>query len=210
MFIANLAAFTGWNWLNPEGRAALPTAAVDSVVWWATHVFVDGKFYTATAAAARYRAHPPDADLVRRHPGALRPLRLRDAPVPEPVRPEPTFGTGGWRDLILFDLVGALYRYGDLAWTGRFFKVLGIFLLGLWTGRRLYGIGMGLWQRVGPLVWTGIGLVLFAGQVAASAWWLRRFRYGPMEWLWRRLTYGQPLPMRAPTTSPAERRSTLP
>ncbi|MEW6252725.1 MAG: DUF418 domain-containing protein, partial [Planctomycetota bacterium] len=27
-------------------------------------------------------------------------------------------------------------------------------------------------------------------------WWLRRFRFGPLEWLWRTLTYGRPQPMR--------------
>ena len=30
---------------------------------------------------------------------------------------------------------------------------------------------------------------VFAAQVAFSHWWLARFRYGPMEWLWRAITY---------------------
>ena len=32
--------------------------------------------------------------------------------------------------------------------------------------------------------------VAFAIQIVASRWWLGHFRYGPLEWLWRRLTYG--------------------
>ena len=28
-----------------------------------------------------------------------------------------------------------------------------------------------------------------------SIWWLRRFRFGPLEWLWRSLTYGRFQPM---------------
>ena len=32
---------------------------------------------------------------------------------------------------------------------------------------------------------------LFAGQMAASAWWLRRFSYGPVEWVLRALTIGR-------------------
>ena len=35
-----------------------------------------------------------------------------------------------------------------------------------------------------------MAMTLFAGLAAFSVWWLRTFRYGPAEWLWRRLTYG--------------------
>ena len=33
-------------------------------------------------------------------------------------------------------------------------------------------------------------LVVFAVQTAISGWWLRWFRFGPLEWIWRMLTYG--------------------
>ena len=33
-------------------------------------------------------------------------------------------------------------------------------------------------------------LVVFAVQIAVSGWWLQRFRFGPLEWIWRMLTYG--------------------
>ena len=33
---------------------------------------------------------------------------------------------------------------------------------------------------------------VYAAQVVFSALWLRRFRYGPLEWLWRSLTYLRP------------------
>jgi uncharacterized protein len=39
-------------------------------------------------------------------------------------------------------------------------------------------------------------VVLFGAQVACSRWWLDRFRFGPAEWAWRSLTYGQRQPMR--------------
>jgi uncharacterized protein len=39
-------------------------------------------------------------------------------------------------------------------------------------------------------------VAVFAAQVAFSHWWLARFRYGPMEWLWRGFTYRQVPPMR--------------
>jgi uncharacterized protein len=33
-------------------------------------------------------------------------------------------------------------------------------------------------------------------QLIYSSIWLRYFRFGPFEWLWRSLTYGKPQPMR--------------
>lgn len=59
-----------------------------------------------------------------------------------------------------------------------------------------YGVGLGLAGTMGPTAWSGFAVAVFALQVVASALWLRAFRYGPMEWLWRRLTYGRPLPNR--------------
>jgi uncharacterized protein len=33
-------------------------------------------------------------------------------------------------------------------------------------------------------------------QLPFSAWWLRRYRFGPAEWVWRLLTYGRVPAMR--------------
>ncbi len=53
-----------------------------------------------------------------------------------------------------------------------------------------YGYGLGHWGmgRAWQLVFV---LVVFALQVFFSRWWLARFRYGPLEWVWRWATYGQ-------------------
>jgi uncharacterized protein len=59
-----------------------------------------------------------------------------------------------------------------------------------------YSYGLGLFGRVGPAVYVPLALVLYALQVPLSVWWLRRFRFGPMEWVWRTLTYGMPQPLR--------------
>lgn len=53
-----------------------------------------------------------------------------------------------------------------------------------------YGIGLGLGPEGGVAPWLVVWAVAFALQVAASHLWLARFRYGPMEWLWRWLTDG--------------------
>jgi uncharacterized protein len=53
-----------------------------------------------------------------------------------------------------------------------------------------YGYGLGQWglARSWQVVYV---TAVFALQVAFSHWWLARFRYGPMEWLWRAFTYRQ-------------------
>ncbi|MET3849555.1 DUF418 domain-containing protein [Paenibacillus sp. OAE614] len=38
---------------------------------------------------------------------------------------------------------------------------------------------------------TFIALCIYAVQIPLSSFWLKRFRMGPMEWLWRLLTYGK-------------------
>ncbi|MGG4049458.1 DUF418 domain-containing protein [Paenibacillus favisporus] len=43
---------------------------------------------------------------------------------------------------------------------------------------------------------TIIALCIYAVQIPLSSFWLKRFRMGPMEWLWRLLTYGKRIPIR--------------
>jgi uncharacterized protein len=38
-------------------------------------------------------------------------------------------------------------------------------------------------------------VAIYAAQVGMSVWWLRRYRFGPVEWLWRTLSYGQRQPL---------------
>lgn len=67
-------------------------------------------------------------------------------------------------------------------------SVLGILLF--------YGIGFGLGNRVGLLATELIALGVYAFQIGFSALWLKFFKFGPVEWVWRMLTYGKWLPMR--------------
>lgn len=56
----------------------------------------------------------------------------------------------------------------------------------------LFGVGPGLALagHIGTTAALGIVVVAYAVQVWFSRWWLARFRYGPLEWIWRALTYG--------------------
>lgn len=219
---------------------------------------------------------------------------------PRGTTPYPTVRDAGWTELLRFQLSGVFFRYADLLTSGRPFKVLAMFLVGLWVGRSavlsdlerwaprlrqvrfwgfaiglpgalaqtalmgsapaatswlkvvealayaagvaplglayaatlallwrdgkwrrrmlvlapagrmaltnyltqtaiaivvFYGIGLGLMGRVGPVWWPLITLIVFAAQVAASRWWLQRFAFGPVEWIWRQATYRRRLPL---------------
>lgn len=211
--------------------------------------------------------------------------------------PFETYRSGDLTEVLGGNLIGFGFRWADLLYEGRLFKVLGVFLLGLWVGRRLldgrlpgdaallrrvlrvglavglpanlalaalhgsgdttafgvagllkyasyalgvvplalayaagfallwrrdaarrvmsvfapagrmalsnyllqtaigiglyYGIGLGLAGEHGPADWPWVALVVVAAQLALSALWLRHFRAGPMEKLWRVLTYGR-------------------
>ncbi|HXT74811.1 MAG TPA: DUF418 domain-containing protein [Candidatus Eisenbacteria bacterium] len=53
-----------------------------------------------------------------------------------------------------------------------------------------YGSCLGLLGKVGAALCLLLAVFVFAAQVVISRWWLARYRFGPMEWLWRSLTYG--------------------
>jgi uncharacterized protein len=59
-----------------------------------------------------------------------------------------------------------------------------------------YSYGLGLYSQVGPALNLLIVLLIWAFQIALSTWWVERFRFGPVEWAWRTLTYGRLLPIR--------------
>jgi uncharacterized protein len=58
--------------------------------------------------------------------------------------------------------------------------------------------GLGLYGTMNPLTGLGLTVLIYGLQVPFSVWWLRRYEYGPMEWLWRKLTYGVMRPAAAP------------
>ncbi len=55
-------------------------------------------------------------------------------------------------------------------------------------GLRLYGMG--------AFAAFSIGVSLYLAQVIISTLWLAKYRFGPVEWLWRTLMYGERQPMR--------------
>jgi uncharacterized protein len=65
-----------------------------------------------------------------------------------------------------------------------------------------YGWGLGLFGKLGRLELLGVLLAAWMVILAWSKPWLDRFRYGPLEWLWRSLTNMRLEKMRLEATSP--------
>jgi uncharacterized protein len=59
-----------------------------------------------------------------------------------------------------------------------------------------YGYGLGWFGKLGAAAALGLALVVWTAEVVLSRWWLARHAFGPVEWLWRSLTYGARQPMR--------------
>jgi uncharacterized protein len=59
-----------------------------------------------------------------------------------------------------------------------------------------YGVGLNLAGTIGYTKVVLISLAIFTWQVIFSTLWLRYFRFGPVEWIWRQMTYGKYIPNR--------------
>ncbi len=59
-----------------------------------------------------------------------------------------------------------------------------------------YGWGAGLFGQLDRLQLIWVVLVIWAVQLVWSRLWLARYRFGPMEWAWRSLSYGRRQPLR--------------
>ncbi len=62
-----------------------------------------------------------------------------------------------------------------------------------------YGVGVGIGPRYGMAAVLVAFVAIFAAQAWLGRWWLARYRFGPLEWLWRSLTYGRRQPLRLAT-----------
>lgn len=82
------------------------------------------------AITASGGATDPGAPLIRQGESVLVATGLAPDALPYPV-----LKTAGWAEYLRFQVSGPFFRYGELLTEGRPFKVLAMFLLGLWIGR---------------------------------------------------------------------------
>jgi len=81
-----------------------------------------------------------------------------------------------------------------------FLEPLGRTALSCYVGASCVVVPVGLllgWRESTDLLPVlGVAAVVLAGQSLVARVWLRHFRYGPLEWAWRCLTWWKPQPMR--------------
>jgi uncharacterized protein len=117
-------------------------------------------------------------------------------------------GIGGSASAIFYVLsITLLFRteFGSrlvhpLTWVGRM-SLSNYIFQSLFSFVLFYSVGFGLYAQVPPVWSMIIVIVVFALQVFASKAWLTRYRYGPLEWVWRSLTYRKKQPLKRSQTA---------
>lgn len=85
---------------------------------------------------------------------------------------------------------------GRLSLSNYLLQSLAGVLLFTSTGLAFFGHGIALYGKIGPLLNIPITLAIYLAQIPLSQWYLRHYRIGPVEWLWRSLAYGSAQPLR--------------
>ncbi len=80
-------------------------------------------------------------------------------------------------------LFAPLQAFGRMAFTGYIGQSIIAALV-------FSGFGLGLWGRLDLAATWALALAMCIMQIAFAVMWLSHFRMGPLEWLWRTLTYG--------------------
>lgn len=91
--------------------------------------------------------------------------------------------SSGWKRLL-----GVLAPVGRMALTNYLLQTVVCVTI-------FYGYGFGQFGQYRAAAVTAMAFVIFVFQVIASGLWVRVFAYGPMEWIWRQLTYKRRLPL---------------
>ena len=75
-------------------------------------------------------------------------------------------------------IIGALAPYGKMALTNYMMQsLIGTFIF--------FGWGLGQIGAWGASINFGLAILVYILQVQFCKWWLKKYQYGPLEWLWR-------------------------
>ena len=207
--LANFPEFALWTFLSADEKQAMATAGIDSVVRYLQYLLVDGKFYSIFSLLFGVGF----SLILSRHPVSLFVRRMLILAVigfchlmfiwsgdilllyavsVVPMALGYVTAMCLWYQRrpsgILFTFHYSLFT--SLAAPGR--MALSNYISQSLVGVLLfYGLGFGLGCSFGLVYVELTALAVFVLQIVVCKWWLRYFRFGPLEWVWRMLTYGR-------------------
>jgi uncharacterized protein len=112
-----------------------------------------------------------------------------------------------FRALGVFGLIMLMYKSGWFKWLFALMRPVGqmaftnylmqSFLVGLF----FYGVGFGMYGKLQRYEIYYVVAATWALEIIWSHIWLRYFRFGPLEWAWRSLTYWKIQPLKKNNSS---------
>jgi uncharacterized protein len=115
-----------------------------------------------------------------------------------------------FRALGIFGLIMLVYKSGWFKWLFALMRPVGqmaftnYLMQSLLVGLYFYGIGLGMYGKLQRFeIYYVVGATWLL-QIIWSHIWLRYFRFGPLEWAWRSLTYWKKQPMRKSNMRPPD------
>ena len=192
--LANFPEFALWTFLSADEQQAMATAGIDGVVRYMQYLLVDGKFYTifsllfgvgfSLILAVIGFCHLMfiwSGDILLLYAVSVVPMALGYVTAMclwYQRRPSGILFT------FHYSLFTSLAAPGRMALSNYISQSLvGVLLF--------YGLGFGLGCSFGLVYVELTALAVFVLQIVVCKWWLRYFRFGPLEWVWRMLTYGR-------------------
>jgi uncharacterized protein len=109
------------------------------------------------------------------------------------------------RAIGIFGLIMVLYKSGLFRWFFNLMRPVGqmaftnYLMQSLLVGLFFYGIGLGMYGKLQRFEMYYVVAGTWLLEIVWSHIWLRYFRFGPLEWLWRSLTYWKLQPFRKTT-----------
>ncbi|MDQ7948147.1 MAG: DUF418 domain-containing protein [Pedobacter sp.] len=95
-----------------------------------------------------------------------------------------------------------LYIAGKLKTVFQYFAWMGKMTLTNYIVQNIIGLlvfsgfGLGIWSTYPLWFYLLLATVIFIIQLFVSKWWLKKYNYGPIEWIWRQLSYRKKLPLK--------------
>ncbi len=105
------------------------------------------------------------------------------------------------RAMGIFGLIMVMYKSGWFNWLFKIFQPVGQMAFTNYLGQSIicglffYGIGFGMFGKLERHEMYYVVAAVWVLQIVYSHIWLRNFRFGPLEWLWRSLTYWKKQPI---------------